>query len=614
MNNEYICPVCEPKKKFKNENGLRGHLQLKRDDEHQQALKAFQERKQRSDSTGAPTTHLAPSDEPPQLPPAVAPINEPSVETQPEKQVDTTSPPAGEITQPPEQRVYPSIITTTEPTTWGEVPLYEEKSTAPASALTAEDVRRITQAEIQRGVSQQVKPVARQVERPTAPLDVEELEPYEWFKWFLNEKPRRYGLNEKTIELLADRVQLRRGELPQPAQFQKDVPRFQKSITAETAAGMAEAYLFALQKYQESRRRRAEYYQQEYQGIRMPEVKPPTQYGDIRTQQIIPGQQHYPGSMIPVTQQTNPYLQQTIPPVQPYDPSQAYLEQQVAQQVQKYWQLQNTMNQQNPLQKDVEELKIELKERDKLDRDRLYKEVDESKRDRDHYAELAKKHEDDKRRMEMDYIRAGNQPATTSTTVELERLNKNHELDMQKQASDAEFKQTLAEEIPGAATEITRGFVDGIKEFNKGKEMQNTPGAIPSGGLWQSPCPNPECDALISAPVGQTRVHCAKCGEWFETVPHDSNRGSFSVQQPQSPVDTLSGIRHQPPPKEATFEAETMNPTPENNPNVPADEPTNEQASPEPPPDLPLRPDTGRTATTAPENKKETPPEKKKEK
>lgn len=603
MDDEYICRACN--KKFKNKHGLRGHYQLTMDEEHQ---KLFREWGQTSEIVETEKV----ISEPAQPLPKIAST---------EESVAEEAPPIEEkpIEQPAKQE-YPSIITTKEPEVWGEVPLYEERPAVPTnvSSVGTQDIRQMIKDEIQRVIPQQMNPVARSVERSVTPTDPEELEPYDWFKWFLNGKPHDYGLEKKTINMLADRVHLRHGELPQPAQFQKDLPRLQKNITPEVAATMAEAYYFDLQKYQESRRRRAEYWQEEFQGIRMPEVKPHMPYQNIRTQQIMPGQQHYQGAMIPPgsTPSVNPPMQQTLPPIQPYDPAQAYVEQQVAQQVQRYFQLQNTMSAQNPLQEEVGKLEMEIKELNRENRDRTLKELDEAKRDRDHYADMAKKHEDDKRQMEINHIRAGNQPAITSTSLEIERINKTHELDMKQQENDSEFKQTLAANIPSAITEGIRGAVDGIKEYNKGVAMRNTPGSIPGGDLWQRPCPNPDCDALITAPVGQQRVHCSKCGEWFETVPHDElNQGSFSVQQPPRSTENPPDARQQVPPKvEETAEpaTENVNPPPESNPDIQADEPTNEPA-PEPPPELPLRPDTGRTAATAPENKKETPKEMKKD-
>ncbi len=217
-----------------------------------------------------------------------------------------------------EQGGYPPLI----PSSQGEpkVPVIQETTTTSVQPAETQDIQQIIRDEVQKALSeqQQMEPVVKDVEPPATVVNIEDLEPSEWFEHFLNGKPHQYGLKKRTIAILVDRVQLRAGELPQPAQLQGDIVRLQKNMTPEIAAAIAEAYSFEVQKYQDLQRKKAEYWQQPYQGMRVPEAQPTLSYGTIPTQQPpqgwnVPNQYPIPVNPLPSQQQ------QFYPPgMQPY--------------------------------------------------------------------------------------------------------------------------------------------------------------------------------------------------------------------------------------------------------------------------------------------------------
>lgn len=534
MHNKYICPTC--KKKFKNENGLRGHLQWMKDEEHQ---KIFREWGQ--------TLEIGEGGKIKEVPP---------IGEKPLDEKKTLELPASEVPQAlsEQQRKLPPIIPPPDRQLGEEVPLNKERPAVQPSALTAADIRQIIRDENQRIAPQQMEPIAK-VERPTTPLDIEELEPYEWFKWFLNEKPRSYGLHPQTIEVLADRVQLRQGELPQPAQLQKDIPRIQKNITEEVAAVVAEAYFFHLQKYQESRRKKAEYWQQPYQGIRVPEVKPHIPYGDIHTQQSIPGQQHYQGQQqYPPQyyyQQPRPYERQGIP-INPYQQSmQPYqtLEQEL-ERLGRMQQLFTKTEEKSPameqFQRDNQELKQRLDTMAAEKQRELQDDLNQTRMQLQQEAQTRKQLEDTVRQYEF----KATQGAPTETTVRLQEIQDKHKIEMKKLDEGGKTRDAIATAIQGGLTSVGQAISRTAMEAGSEKEVQ-LEGISDGRHTYQMPCP--ECNRTITAPITAKLITCPNCRKQYEVLPEEI----------QAPVQPQTAYQPPPTPRQPTSQAQPPQPAPQ---------------------------------------------------
>lgn len=556
MPRKYVCPVTSCGREFRNAGAFSGHMRLTSDEEHQKAYNkwkiAHDEWKKRRDSIE--DVSLVPSDEPGvEAPSTTIPINEPASTEDTIVEETPSEPPVSDIPQPlDEQRTYPPVI----PPSQGEqeVPVSQETTTEPIQPTETQDIQQIVRSEIQKALSQQSQqPATKSVKSPTV-VNIEDLEPSEWFAYFLNGKPYQYGLDKRTIAILVDRVHLRAGELPQPSQIQGDVVRLQKTITPEVAAAIAEAYFFQVQRYQELRRKKAEYWQQPYQGMRMPEVHPNPSYGNIPTQQIIPRQQQTQGWNVP-SQPPSQYIL-------PVNPSPSQQQQQYPQQQQFYpqgiqpypltfeQQLEGYVRTQSLLSKTGERNPaIERLEEDNRDLKRALEKMAEKSElellNENQQYRLQLQQETQTRRTLEDQVRQNEikqaQRGMSETDVKYEESKNKFEIEKMKIDEGAKTRDVLANAVTGGLGAMGQAIARTLQE---GGTEKQTPvvGQYDGQHTWQLNCPS--CNGVITAPISAKVVSCPTCGGDFEVLPRQSEQpipqqsagAGFTVEQPIEPA------------------------------------------------------------------------------
>lgn len=544
MPKKYVCPVTSCGREFTNAGAFSGHMRLTSDEEHRKAYNewkiAHDEWKKRRDSIAE--VSLVPSNEPGvEAPSTTIPINEPASTESATAEEKPSEHPVSDTPQPPdEQRTYPPVI----PPSQGEqeVPVSQETITIPASPAETQDIQQIIKNEIQKALSQQSQqPATKSVKSPTV-ANIEDLEPSEWFAYFLNGKPYQYGLDKRTIAILVDRVHLRAGELPQPSQIQGDVVRLQKTITPEVAAAIAEAYFFQVQRYQELRRKKAEYWQQPYQGMRVPEPHPAPSYGTIPTQQIIPRQQQPQGwnvpnqpqgiPMVQVGQQPQQHPQQqypqqqqqfypqgTQPYPQPYPPT---FEQQLEGYVRTQGLLSKT-GERNPaierLEQDNRDLKVTLERLSSTKEQDLRNENQQYSLQLQQELQNRKALEDQLRQYELKQVQRGR----TETDVKYEENKDKYDLERMKLAESGKTRDVIATAVEGGLSSMGAAIARTLQEVSTEKQTPIV-GQYDGQHTWQLNCP--ACNGVITAPISNRVVSCPVCGKDFEVIP----------PQPEQPI------------------------------------------------------------------------------
>ena len=383
------------------------------------------------------------------------------------------------------------------------------------------------------------------------------LEPWDWFKKFLESYGSRYGVKRPFIELNCDRVRMRNGELPLPVQLAKDLTIQQPGIKVDTAAYIAEVYGFHLNEYKARRQQLSEYWQQPYQGVQVPVSQSPvSQYQGIavpmqpQPQGAYPQVQPYQGVTVPM--QPQPQQQYANPIYAPYPRLESELERYARIQ-----QLFQKTEEKNPitdrLEKENDALSMRLQEMENSMKNQMLAENQQLRTQVQQQGQAMRQYEENLRESQIKLQYEQSNKRTTEEDIKMKEVDHKYTVDMKKLDEGGKTREAIANAVKTGFSQVGQAIFATAQEMGS-EEKRPMHGVTDTKNMWQSECPF--CKTPITAPLDARMLTCPGCARQLEVTAPTPERQERPPPQESATVT----VEHPLPPLEQTIPKATVGP------------------------------------------------------